>query len=64
MNTEDWFRKRARDLYHREGQLEVDDGAPVSKGDDDGAYVQAWVWVYADAEGSEQPEHLASVVRS
>ena len=48
VESKDWFRKRAYELYHREGQLEVDDNVPVSIGDDDGAYVQAWVSVYAD----------------
>lgn len=28
-----------------EGELEIDDGATISEGDDNGAYVQAWVWV-------------------
>jgi hypothetical protein len=27
------------------GELEIDENAPVSRGDDPGAYVQAWVWV-------------------
>ena len=29
-----------------DGTLEVDDNAVVSRGDDPGAYVQAWLWVY------------------
>ena len=29
----------------RDGELEIDHGAVVSKGDDDGAYVMAWLWV-------------------
>ena len=29
----------------REGCLEIDHAAVVSKGDDDGAYVMAWLWV-------------------
>jgi hypothetical protein len=28
-----------------DGELEIDDNALVSHGDDNGAYVQAWVWV-------------------
>lgn len=39
----------ARRLYEREGEIEIDDGAKVSRADDNpdaGAYVQAWVWVY------------------
>ena len=38
----------AKRLYHDEGSVEIDDGAEVSKGSDEGAYVQAWVWVPAD----------------
>lgn len=32
----------------REGELEIDDNATVSFGDDNGAYVQAWLWVRFD----------------
>lgn len=32
----------------REGELEVDSPTVVSRGDDDGAYVQAWIWVDND----------------
>jgi hypothetical protein len=35
----------ARQTKEREGELEFDDTALVSEGDDNGAYVQAWVWV-------------------
>ena len=28
-----------------DGELEIDDNAIVSYGEDNGAYVQAWVWV-------------------
>lgn len=35
----------ARSRYHREGEIEIDDTAVVSRGDDAGAYVMAWVWV-------------------
>ena len=45
MRDETWFRHRARELYHYEGQVEVDSDAEVSLGEDAGAYVQAWVWV-------------------
>jgi hypothetical protein len=31
-----------------EGDLEVDHNALVSKGDDDGAYVMAWLWIGDD----------------
>ncbi len=35
-----------------DGQLEIDGAALVSEGDDDGAYVMAWLWV----EGGEISE--------
>ena len=38
----------AKKIWHREGEIEIDDKAKVSraKGNpDSGAYVQAWVWV-------------------
>ncbi len=33
------------DYGARDGELEIDDNAVVSHGEDNGAYVQAWVWV-------------------
>jgi len=36
---------RAQDEYHDEGFIEVDDNAKLSEGDDNGTYVQAWVWM-------------------
>lgn len=38
----------AMDLHAVEGDLEFDEGADVSLGDDAGAYVQAWKWVSAE----------------
>lgn len=38
----------AREQHHDEGTCEVDNNAEVSEGDDNGAYVQAWVWVSFD----------------
>ena len=35
----------ARGTLAREGELEFDDDAIASEGDDNGAYLQAWVWV-------------------
>jgi hypothetical protein len=46
--TAEQYREGARRKYASEGSIEIDDGAPVSTGADDGAYVQAWVWVYAE----------------
>jgi hypothetical protein len=45
MKNNEWCRNRARELYHDEGEIEVDADARVSRGNDDGAYVEAWVWV-------------------
>lgn len=53
MKGKDWFRGRAKELYHEDGQIEVDDGARVSIGNEDGAYVEAWVWV----PSREDPAH-------
>ena len=39
------YREAARENLHYDGDVEVDPDAPVSLGDDAGAYVQAWVWV-------------------
>lgn len=35
----------AREEHGRDGECEIDDGATLSEGDDNGTYVQAWVWV-------------------
>lgn len=35
----------ARATLAHEGELEFDDDAVASEGDDNGAYLQAWVWV-------------------
>jgi hypothetical protein len=48
LKSDDWFRARARDLYERDGYVEVDLDATISRGDDPGAYVQGWVWVPMD----------------
>ena len=42
------YREAADRLYHRDGDLEVDDGAVVSKGNDAGAYVMCWKWISND----------------
>lgn len=39
----------------REGEIEVDDNAVVSLGDDPGAYVQAWLWI-SDSEAGLSTE--------
>ncbi len=45
MNSDRWFRARAKEMYQQEGEIEVDNDALISRGDDEGAYVEAWVWV-------------------
>lgn len=53
-HTDDWYRQRARETIHRDGEIEIDGNAVVSAGGDNGAYVAAWVWVEDDeAEDSE-----------
>ena len=41
-----WFVKQAREQYGMDDDVDVDDNATVSRGAEDGAYVQAWVFVY------------------
>lgn len=44
--------KAAHRIHHNDGEIEIDShGSPlptarVSRGEDPGAYVLAWVWVY------------------
>ena len=42
------FVERARQLYQRDGEVEIDEGSEVSRGEENGAYVLAWVWVAID----------------
>lgn len=50
----EWYITVARARYHRDGEIEIDDGAVVSMGDDAGAYVAAWVWVDDPIHGHEE----------
>ncbi len=43
--TDKQYIEAARRQYEKEGEIEVDETAVVSRGEDEGAYVQAWVWV-------------------
>lgn len=43
----------------RDGELEIDDNATVSEGEDDGAYIQAWLWVSGDRLSDEDQQALA-----
>jgi hypothetical protein len=48
--TDKQYIETARALYQKDGEVEIDDNLGtemVSRGEDPGAYVQAWVWVYA-----------------
>jgi hypothetical protein len=42
---EDRIRELAFNEYQDDGTIEIDPKALVSEGEDNGAYVQAWVWV-------------------
>ena len=44
----DAYRRAAKALHEAEGEIEFDTDAVVSLGDN-GAYVQAWIWVDKDA---------------
>ena len=35
----------ARNEHQQDGEVEIDDNAQLSEGNDNGCYVQAWVWV-------------------
>ena len=48
--------KMAKDEHEIEGEVEIDDNAVVSEGDDNGAYVAAWVWVsFCDTPLDKEP---------
>jgi hypothetical protein len=44
----DRYREAAITRYAKDGEIEIDSDAAISKGDDPGAYVAAWVWVRDD----------------
>lgn len=50
------YRAAAAEKWEREGSCEIDSGALVSIGDDPGAYVMAWVWVYDTEAGIKKDE--------
>jgi hypothetical protein len=53
--SDEWYRRRAKELYCIDGEIEVDSNARISIGDDPGAYVEAWVWV-PDDDGEPMDE--------
>ena len=54
--TNQEFIEAARAQYEDEGTIEIDDNAVVSRGSDNGAYVQAWVWVEDDHPSDEDDD--------
>ena len=50
MSAENAYRVAAR-KRQRDGEIEIDDNAPVSISEDGGAYVQAWLWIPAEDAG-------------
>ena len=50
---DDWFIAEARQIHQEDGEVEIDDGAIVSRSSDGGAYVAAWVWVPIPIEEGE-----------
>ena len=61
--TDHDMRAAANRLYGRDGELEIDPDAAVSRGTDPGAYVAAWVWVYFDAVTPEDRKRGAEAAR-
>ena len=54
------FRDAAEAIHAKEGEIEFDkDAMLVAEGEDDGAYVMAWVWVSDDDAGHETAEVAA-----
>jgi hypothetical protein len=51
--SDDWYRDRAEKLHCVDGEIEVDSNARISRGDDHGAYVEAWVWVPDDEDPTD-----------
>lgn len=43
--------QRGAESLARDGEIEVDESPVISKGDDPGAYVQAWLWVSDEDAG-------------
>jgi hypothetical protein len=51
------FRALAIEHHQKDGELEIDDEAIVSISEDDGAYIQAWIWVELPHEDEEDNDH-------
>ena len=50
--------RAAQEIWQDFGGVEIDDNATISEGDPDGAYVQAWVWVYKTDAGLPQADEV------
>lgn len=51
-----FFRDLAANTRHVDGDIEFDDEPVVSLGAEEGAYVQAWVWIPGNFEKDPQDE--------
>jgi hypothetical protein len=52
--------KLAKAQLHRDGECEIENTSIVSESTDNGAYVQAWVWVnFADTDLDKEPDGLS-----
>lgn len=49
----------AREQHERDGEIEFDDPVIVSEGEDNGAYVQAWIWVDFSGTPLDKSEEIA-----
>ena len=56
--TDDDLRRAARATYGSD-DIEIDDNAVVSRGDD-GAFVAAWVWVRFEDEDEDEDDRIAA----
>jgi hypothetical protein len=56
VDVEEKYREACRANHCRDGELECDDDAVVSIGNDKGAYVQTWTWVDDDEAGIESED--------
>ena len=61
----------ARELHQCEGEVEIDDNAVLSEGDDNGCYVAAWIWIdfngtpfdKTNGEPEPSPEEMIAELR-
>ena len=53
MSEQERYRLAAKRIYHDPGDIEVDDEALVSISPENGAYVQAWVWVDKESRADD-----------